>query len=272
MRLLAAALLSASTLLAQGDDFSDDLLQAALRGRNNQVKAFLDDGAKLEAADRNGRTPLMLAAQHGQASTVGLLLGRGANPAARDHDGATAYTLAVFSPLGHGDHAAVIRLLPAPPRPKLALEVKWSPTRLVSSCFGTRAEVTEVVDGFHPAELFLREFGAYVQSSGRNLVELVGEPSDADALLRIELQPGSACAAQEGDALSLATDVRVFREPGGEAIFQKLLGGGIKGLHAQMAANLEQYAPVFQAWIKPQTGPVYWAVAAELYRMSAAHR
>src|ERR1035438_1253523 len=64
MRFFAAVLLSASALLGQGQDqdFSVDLLQAALRGRNGQVKAFLDDGADLEAVDRNGRTALMLAA------------------------------------------------------------------------------------------------------------------------------------------------------------------------------------------------------------------
>lgn len=269
MRLFAAVVFSASALLAQGEDFSADLLQAALRGRNGQVKAFLDDGANLEAVDRNGRTPLMLAAQHGRASTVELLLGRGAKAAARDHDGATAYALALFSPVGRGDHEAVLKLLPTPPRPKMALDVKWSPIKLASSCFGTREDVSKVVDALHPAEQFLREFGAYAQSSGRNLLELAGQPSDADALLRVELQPASACAAQAGDNLSLSVEVRIFRQPGMEMIFQKLFGGGIKGLHAQTAANLEQYAPVFQAWIKPQAGPIFWAAAAELYRAAA---
>ncbi|HEY1183576.1 MAG TPA: ankyrin repeat domain-containing protein [Bryobacteraceae bacterium] len=268
MRFLAAVLLSASALLGQGQDFNGDLLQAALRGRNDQVKAFLDDGADLEAVDRNGRTPLMLAAQHGQVSTVELLLGRGANAAARDHEGATAYVLALFSPEGHGNHEAALKLLPVPPRPKMALDVKWSPIKLVSSCFGTREEVARMVDGLHLPEQFLRAFGAYVQSSGRNLVELVGEPADADALLRVELQPASACVAQSGDSLSLSIEARVLREPGGETIFQKVFGGGLKGLHSQTANNLEQYAPIFEPWIKPHAGPIYWAAAGEIYRLT----
>ncbi|MFY9726705.1 MAG: ankyrin repeat domain-containing protein [Bryobacteraceae bacterium] len=270
MRLFAAVLLSASALLAQGEDFSPDLLQAAQRGRDAQVKAFLDDGANIEAVDKDGRTPLMLAAQHGHAATVELLLGRGAKADARDRQGATAYVLALFSPAGNGKHEAVLKLLPTPPRPKLALDVRWSPVRLVSSCFGTRQEMARVVDAFHPAEQFLRAFGAYVQSSGRNLVELVGKPSDADALLRVELQPASACVAQAGDHLSLSIEVRIFRQPGMTMILQKLFGAGIKGLHARTVANLEQYAPVIQAWIKPQAGPIYWAAAAELYRFPIA--
>jgi len=272
MRFFAAVLLSASALLGQGQDqdFSVDLLQAALRGRNGQVKAFLDDGADLEAVDRNGRTALMLAAQHGQVSTVELLLGRGANATARDHEGASAYVLALFSPVGHGNHQATLKLLPAPPRPKMALDVKWSPIMLVSSCFATREEAARMVDGFHLPDQFLRAFGAYVQSSGRNLVELVGEPADADALLRVELQPASACVAQTGDSLSLSIEVRVLREPGGETIFQKTFGGGLRGLHAQTATNLEQYAALFEPWIKPHAGPIYWAATGELYRLTIA--
>lgn len=268
MRFLAAVLLSVSALLGQGQDFSADLLQAALRGRNDQVKAFLDDGASLESADANGRTPLMLAAQHGQVSTVELLLGRGASPTARDHEGATAYVLALFSPVGRGHHEAVLKLLPAPPRPKMALDVKWSPVKLASSCFGTREEVMRAVDGLRLPEQFLRAFGAYVQSSGRNLVELVGQPADADGLLRVELQPASACVAQAGDNLSLSIEVRILRQPGGETIYQKVFGGGVKGLHAQKATNLKQYGPIFEPWIKPQAGPVYWAAAGEVYRLT----
>jgi len=268
MRFLAAAVFSASALLAQGDDSSGDLLQAALRGRNGQVKAFLDDGADLEAADRSGRTALMLAAQHGQVSTVELLLGRGARADARDSRGDTAYSLALFSPAGRGNHQAILQLLPAPPRPRVALDVRWLPVHLISSCFGTRDQVSQTVDAIHPAERFLREFAAFAQVSGRNLVVLAGDPADADAVLRVEIEPGAACAAQQGDTLSLSLEVRILRPPGMDVVFEKFFGGGVKGLRSQTASNLEQYRPVFEAWIKPQAGPIYWSAAAELYRLA----
>jgi len=270
MRFLAAVLLSASALFAQGEDFSADLLQAALRGRNDQVKAFLDDGANLEAVDTNGRTPLLLAAQHGHAATVELLLGRGANASARDREGATAYVLAMFHPAGHGNREAVLKLLPAPPRPKMAIEVKWSPLKLVSSCFGTRDAVVRTVDDAHLDDQFSRAFADYVQSSGRNLVQLVGRAEDADGLLRVELQPAAACAAQAGDTLSLSIEVQVLRELGGKVVWQKVFGNGLKELRAQHAANLEQYAPMFRPWIQPHAGPIYWAAAGELYRIAGA--
>ena len=270
MRFLATVLWSASALLAQGVDYSADLLQAAMRGRSEQVKAFLDDGASLEAVDASGRTPLMLAAQHGQAATVELLLGRGANAFARDREGATAYSLAMFDSVGHGKREAVLKLLPKPPRPKMAIEVKWSPVKLVGSCFGTRETVTRTVDDAHLDDKFLRAFGAYVQASGHKLVELVGLPADADGLLRVELQPASACVPPGGDSLSLVIAVQILREPGGKVVFERTFGGAIKRLNAPLAANLRQYAPIFQPWVQPHAGPIYWAAAAELYRIASA--
>ena len=270
MRLLPAILLAAISLCGQVQDFSADLLEAAMRGRTDQVKAFLDDGADLEAVDSSGRTALMLAAQHGHATTVELLLGRGARPAARDRDGATAFVLALFSPIGRGNHEAVLKLLPAPPRPLLALEATLSSERLVSSCFGSRADTLRVLQALQLPEHFLRAFGAYVQVSGRNLVELVGEPANADALLRIELQPIAACAAPAGDSLGLAIEIQLVRRASQEPLLKKSFGGGIKGLHAQTAANTGQYGAIFQPWIKPQAGPVYWAAAAGLYRAALA--
>jgi len=64
--------------------------------------------------------------------------------------------------------------------------------------------------------------------------------------------------------------VRILREPSGETILQKVFGSGIRGLHARTATNLEQYAPVFEPWIKPHAGPIYWAAAAELYQAAVA--
>jgi hypothetical protein len=270
MRLFSIILVGSLAVFAQGQDYSADLLQAAMNGRTGKVKAFLDNGASLEAVDADGRTPLMLAAQHGQLATVELLLGRGANASARDRQGDSAYTLAMFDPVGRGSHEEVLKLLPKPPRPKLAIEVTWSASRLTSSCFGTREEVTRTLDQIHLDDKFLRAFADYARISGRNLVELVGRPADADGLLRVQLAPSSACSAPDGDNLNLTVDVNVLGEPGGTFAFAKSYGGAVKGPSAKQAASLAQYAALFEPSIAPHVGPIYWAAVAAVYRLAPA--
>src|SRR5436853_2214437 len=91
-RIAAAGCLLWCAALAAGP--SEDLLEAARKGKHDQVEALLAKGAALDATDSAGRTPLMLAAQYGRASTVQLLLSKGAKPDARDRRGWNAYMLA----------------------------------------------------------------------------------------------------------------------------------------------------------------------------------
>src|SRR5947207_9038213 len=79
---------------------SETLLEAARKGKRDQVEALVAKGAGLETRDKDGRTPLMLAAQYGRASTVELLLAKGARPDARDSRGWNAYMLALMAPSG----------------------------------------------------------------------------------------------------------------------------------------------------------------------------
>ncbi len=65
---------------------------------------LLQAGCDINAADSNGRTPLMYAARYGQPTAVRLLLERGANAKAKDKDGMTALDLA-------RDNQEIIRLL-----------------------------------------------------------------------------------------------------------------------------------------------------------------
>ena len=57
-------------------------------------KALLQAGCDINAADSNGRTPLMYAARYCRPTAVRLLLEHGANAKAKDKSGKTALDLA----------------------------------------------------------------------------------------------------------------------------------------------------------------------------------
>ena len=71
-----------------------DLRTAAREGNTGTVELLLDRGANIEAKDRWGQTPLLLAAWRGNTETVELLLDRGANIEAKDIRGLTPLLLA----------------------------------------------------------------------------------------------------------------------------------------------------------------------------------
>jgi len=280
MRLLLCAALTAVWCAAAENP--PPILAVASKGQTAEVKSLLDGGADIETADREGRTPLMLAAQHGRLETVRLLLARGARAGARDTSGFTAWDLATFAPAGRGDHDAVRKLLPQPPRPKVALEAGWTPAKLASSCFMNRDQLEHELGLYRLDIQTLDNFARYAASpAAQALIEIVSAekvgkhlpaaaevvlPSPApDAFVIFEVEPGTACAGQS-DRLTLAIDVRVFRVRDRELLFEHSFAGGVKGLRVQPVENPRQYEPVWQAWIKPQGEPIYWAVAAALAR------
>ena len=67
------------------------LHNAAYKGDVAEITALLEKpDVKIDAVEKRGLTPLMLAAGHGHADAVKLLLEKGADPKLKSKDGATA--------------------------------------------------------------------------------------------------------------------------------------------------------------------------------------
>ncbi len=80
---------------------------AASRGHLAAVQFLIDKGARVNAADAEGKTALILAATIGYRDMVELLLKRGANPMLSDKDGRTALYWALAN--GHKEIAEILR-------------------------------------------------------------------------------------------------------------------------------------------------------------------
>ena len=81
------------------EDYDDGftlLYQAVINNRPEVARLLIERGAKVNAVDKRGMTPLLYAAStdYGDASIVNLLLKAGADPAARTKEGLTATDLA----------------------------------------------------------------------------------------------------------------------------------------------------------------------------------
>src|SRR3712207_5168927 len=88
-----------------------DLLEAAREGDLVSLRALLDAGADVNAADENGYTPLMEAAHAPHPEAVRLLLAAGADLEARNRLGSTALHSAAMEA---GEQEACRRLFEDP--------------------------------------------------------------------------------------------------------------------------------------------------------------
>jgi hypothetical protein len=257
------------------------LLDAASQGRTASVEELIAKGAPLETKDKDGRTPLMLASQHGHAVTVQLLLERGADAAARDRTGATAWVLTMFAPTGNrGGNEEVLKLLPRPPRPKVAIEAVWNTNNLYNSCIMRLDELTRFVSGLGPDLLALEAFRRFANGSGRDLMEITaangrgvagpdgGAFANSDAVLILTVRPGANCVPQQSaDQVSLTLDVEILRARDRAVLLRKTFGGfGLKSLHARIVTAQAQYFPVYEEALKPYCEQAYWPAAEAWYR------
>jgi hypothetical protein len=276
---LRAVAICTLALAARAADSGKELLSDARNGDAARITALTSKSANLEARDKRGKTPLMLAAERGYADAVKLLLSKGASPAARDKSGLTAYGLALFSSQGPG-RTAVLEALPKPARIRLNLQAAWLPDNLGSSCFLGKSELVSLVDGIHPDALLLGALADLARTEGRDVIEIVnatavGRKSGADAFpapaepadarVTLSVRPGAACT-RGSDNLTMASDVHVLRTGGASPIFEKTYGAGLKGLHTQPVTNATQYQPLYDKWAKSHADSIFWDALKALMR------
>ena len=82
---------------------NEDLIEAAFQGDVSKVRAFLSQGADVNANDKFGRRPLHLAAQGGRTEAAKFLIEKGADVSAKSSDG--------YTPLHHVSNTDVAKLL-----------------------------------------------------------------------------------------------------------------------------------------------------------------
>lgn len=258
-----------------------DILEAARKGKAKEIEALLTKGADLEARDRDGRTPLMLAAQYGRTATVSLLLAKGAKADARDTHRWNAFMLALLAPSGrllHNAHDAVLKLLPPPKRIRLAIIASWTPgNALFSSCFMRPEEMTQHIRQIHPDGMVIEALQHFAATSGRDLIAFVSAdargnseiserptPKDVDAVLTLQVEPGATCV-QQVDQLSMQIQATLNGSENQTPLLEKTFGGGVKtGMRALAATNPNQHGPLYESWAKAQAAPLYWAILTAL--------
>jgi ankyrin repeat protein len=85
---IAAILIKAGARIDARDNLGDTpLLYAAEHGHLEMAKLLIDVGAQVDAENKNGMTALMAAAKGGDVEMVRTLLARGANPNKSDYTG-----------------------------------------------------------------------------------------------------------------------------------------------------------------------------------------
>src|SRR5262245_34961387 len=93
--------LAAFCLVAQaGSDPARDLLEAARRGKVDEVRALLSQGVSVNSADKDGYTPLMRATLSAKTDTVEALIQAGADVNLKNNKGQTAAFLAIDNMIG----------------------------------------------------------------------------------------------------------------------------------------------------------------------------
>jgi len=254
-------------------DTEKQLLDAARKGKTALVRDLLDRKPNIEARNKDGQTPLILAAEEGHAETVKLLLSGGADSSARDKAGLTAWDQALIS-----KHDSVLSLLPKPEEVPVEVDALWLPVSMVSSCFESRPELARTIQALSPDKMALAPFTEYAITQSHGAIDILrsnslGLKSDTsvtpttatDVVVVLAVRPGASCQ-QGSDHLTLAIDVSVHRGSGAPPVFRKTFGAGVRGLHDRAVQNLLEYRTIYQEWAQLHVSAIFWDVLPELLR------
>ncbi len=143
-----------------------DLLTAAKRGSLEEIHNALASGAKINAQDANGITPLCWTAMSGHKDAVAALVEAGADVNGRNGDGATPLIAAAFlgrtkvvkTLLEHGARIDVIN--DEGNGPLAVMEIHWETTAYKARALGIDVDKYQVRLGRKESAEILREYGA----------------------------------------------------------------------------------------------------------------
>lgn len=143
-----------------------DLWTAAKRGSIEEIHDALTSGAKINAQDANGITPLCWAAMSGHKDAVAALVEAGADVNGRNGDGATPLIAAAF--LGRAEviktlleHEAEVDVINDEGAGPLAvMEITWNTTGYKARALGIDVDKYQVRRGRKDSAEILREYGA----------------------------------------------------------------------------------------------------------------
>ncbi len=143
-----------------------DLWTAAKRGSLEEIHNALASGAKINAQDANGITPLCWAAMSGHKDAVAALVEAGADANGRNGDGATPLIAAAF--LGRAEviktlleHEAKVDVINDEGNGPLAvMEIHWNATAYKARALGIDVDKYQVRRGRKGSAEILRAYGA----------------------------------------------------------------------------------------------------------------
>ena len=145
-------------ILLKREQANTQLLAAAHGGDLKKVKASLDKGANVNAADKDGWTALMLAVVSGNSDVVNTLLAKGANIDAADNHGWTALRLAArykYLDIENTLKATAKLMLVAKATAELMLAVKNGDLNKVNTLLADRGANVNATDGTGTTALIL---------------------------------------------------------------------------------------------------------------------